>query len=296
MPMGYSKLLITGCRGQLGSDLVKLLSSAYEIYGIDQEEADITAYDKVQDHFKKFNPDIVIHAAAYTDVDGCESNRELAYSINETGTENIAKLCQEHQASLIYYSTDYVFDGENENPYLESDLPNPKTVYGQSKLAGEKVIEKYLDKFAILRLAWVYGINGNNFVKTMIRLALKNSRSNSNKLRVVNDQFGSPSWTEQIVTQTEAVIKSDLTGLFHCTAEGSTNWYEFARLIFEELSLEVMIEPCSSNEYKRPAPRPKYSVLENSEFKNKNLNLMQDYDNALKEFIKINREKLLNEL
>ena len=296
MPMSYSKLLITGCRGQLGSDLVKLLSPSYEIYGIDQEECDITKHDKLQDHFKKFNPDLVIHTAAYTDVDGCENNQELAFLVNQTGTENIAKLCREHQASLIYYSTDYVFDGESKIPYVESDKPNPKTIYGQSKLAGEKVIVKYLDNFAIMRLAWVYGITGNNFVKTMIRLAKKNSQSNSGKLRVVNDQFGSPSWTEQIVGQTEVVIENNLKGLFHCTSEGTTTWYDFARLIFKELSLDVKIEQCSSCEYKRLAPRPHYSVLENGELKKIGLNKMINYDQALREFIKINMEKLLNEM
>jgi len=188
------KLLVTGCRGQLGSDLLKLPADEFNIIGVDLEDFDIRDKVSVDRCFASHNPDIVLHTAAYTDVDGCEKNRELAWDINVTGTSNLAVACREIEAKMVYYSTDYVFDGQKKSAYIESDQSAPKTVYGKSKLAGEESVMTTLDDYVILRIAWLYGLQGNNFVKTMIRLGKRfiDSVENGDKpetLKVVSDQI-----------------------------------------------------------------------------------------------------------
>ena len=291
------RILITGRRGQLRSDLMTLLAADYRVVGIDLPEVDVTDIIQVLAAVREARPDVVIHAAAYTNVDGCETDSETAFGVNRDGTWNVAQACAEIGARLIYYSTDYVFDGTKATPYTETDLPNPKTVYGQSKLEGEEAVWESLADFAILRVSWVYGYHGKNFVKTMIelgrqQLAARTAGGSVSPLRVVNDQVGNPTWTEEIVRQTTKVLDCDLCGTFHATSEGETSWYDFARQIFEILKMDVDIQPCTTAEYPLPAPRPARSSLENARLKEAGCNVMRDYRTALEEFLGLHGQEL----
>jgi dTDP-4-dehydrorhamnose reductase len=291
--MVKKKLLVTGSKGQLGRDLIETLSPQFDITGFDIDRVDIRNLDQIISFFDSTKPDVVLHGAAFTDVDECETNIETAMAVNSDGTANIALACKEINARLIYYSTDYVFDGTKKSPYIETDEPNPQTVYGKSKLAGEQKIAEIIDDYAILRIAWLYGAHGKNFVRTMIKIGndqLQKAKLGQvvDPLMVVNDQFGAPTWAIEVARQTKIVIDNDLNGIYHCTAEGETDWYDFAKIIFEELSLNVYLKPCTTEQLPRPAPRPKYSVLENKKLKDLNLNIMADYKTALKEFFNTN--------
>lgn len=292
------RILVTGCRGQLGSDLVTVLDARHRVVGIDLSEVDITDLAQVLRAIRQARPDVVLHAAAYTDVDECEADHETAFNVNRDGTWNVAQACAEIGARMVYYSTDYVFDGVKQTPYTEADLPNPKSVYGRSKLAGEEAVLESLDDFAILRIAWLYGRHGKNFVKTMIRLgksqmALREAGESPTPLQVVNDQIGNPTWTEEIARQTEAVLENDLTGTFHATSEGEVSWYEFAEEIFRILRLEIDLQPCTTAEFPRPAPRPARSSLENARLKRVGCSIMRNYHVALEEFLSQHGQELL---
>lgn len=288
---------MTGCRGQLGSGLTELLKGEYAVRGVDIQDFDIREYDRVLGCLKEIKPEVVLHTAAYTDVDGCETNRETATSINAEGTENIARACREVGAKLIYYSTDYVFDGAKSSPYIESDPTNPQTHYGRSKLKGEKRVASLLDNYLILRIAWLYGGVGENFVRTMVQLGFRQMQQSRlgeiiTPLKVVDDQFGNPCWTLEIARQTRVILANDLTGVFHATSEGETSWYGFARMIFEKLNMPVQVRPCPTEEFPRPAPRPKRSSLENKRLKDAGLNVMRRWDIALAEFLDQRGESL----
>jgi len=284
------KILVTGHRGQLGTDLMAILSETYEVIGVDLPELDIRDRDAVMDTVRHEQPQVVIHAAAYTDVDGCESDRETAMAVNSEGTRNVAQACAEIGARVIYYSTDYVFDGEKASAYVEDDIPNPGTVYGQSKLAGERAVQEQVDNHLILRIAWVYGQQGKNFVKTMIRLGQQQLEKSSRRekvapLRVVDDQFGNPTWTVEICHQTSALLETDLKGVYHSTSGGEVSWYRFSQDIFESLGMAIDVQPCTTEEFPRPAPRPGRSSLENVRLKTAGLNRMRGYHEALTEFL-----------
>jgi len=243
-------------------------------------------------------PQFVIHAAAYTDVDGSESNYELAMSINDAGSRNVAIACREIGAGMIYYSTDYVFAGEKVSPYLESDTPDPKTVYGQSKLAGEEAVTEMLENFAIVRIAWLYGRHGWNFVRTMLKLGRQQveagrSGKEVTPLKVVDDQVGNPTWTVEVVRQTAEIMKHHLRGVFHATSEGETSWYGFARDIFSLMGMPVTLVPCTTEQMPRPAPRPARSSLENARLKAAGRNLMRPYNDALAEFLELYGRELM---
>jgi dTDP-4-dehydrorhamnose reductase len=295
------RILVTGHRGQLGSDLVTFLAAEHQVSGVDLPEVDITDLNQVLSAVRQFRPDVVIHAAAYTDVDGCESDSDTAFRVNSDGTWNVAQACADLGCRLIYYSTDYVFDGTKTTPYVETDLPNPKTVYGKSKLGGEEAILESIDDFAVLRIAWVYGLHGRNFVKTMIRLGMRQLADRRagkpiSPLNVVNDQIGNPTWTEEIVRQTAVVIDHDIQGTIHATSEGEASWYEFAREIFDTLGMDVDLRPCPTSEFPRPAPRPARSSLENARLKKAGCNVMRDYRAALEEFLGRHGQELMNEM
>ena len=285
-----SRILVTGCKGQLGTELVIALKKKHEVIGTDLPEVDITDSAGVRSFVQQANPDIVIHAAAYTDVEGCESNRDLAIAVNSDGTENVAIACREIGARMIYYSTDYVFDGLKGSAYVETDMPNPATVYGQSKLAGEKAVANVMDNFAIMRIAWLYGAHGKNFVGTMLRLGLAQIEAKQNTepfepIKVVNDQIGNPTWALEIAGQTALLIRSDLTGLFHATSEGECTWFDLADHLFRLRSMDVDLVPCKTEEFPRPAPRPPRSSLENERLKQLGVNKMRNYLEALEEFL-----------
>ncbi len=295
--MATRRILVTGCRGQLGSDLIELLKGEYAVHGVDIQDFDIREYDRVLGCLKEIKPEVVLHTAAYTDVDGCQTNHETATSINAEGTENVARACREVKAKLIYYSTDYVFDGTKQSPYVETDSVGPKTVYGKSKLEGERQVVNLLDDYVILRIAWLYGRVGKNFMRTMVQLGFRQMQQSRQgeiitPLKIVDDQFGNPCWTQEVARQTRVVLVSDLTGVFHATSEGETSWYGFARMIFEKLNMPVQVRPCPTEEFPRPAPRPKRSSLENKRLKETGLNVMRRWDIALAEFLDQRGESL----
>ena len=284
------KILVTGAQGQLGRDLIGVLSVSHDTIGADLEDFDIRERKAVLEYLRLRKPDIVVHAAAYTDVDGCESNKKLATAVNGKGTEHIARGCKEIGARLVYISTDYVFDGAKDRPYVETDEPNPKTVYGKSKLQGEKAASELLERLCIIRIAWVYGRHGKNFVKTMLKLgaeqiARRETGEEILPLKVVNDQFGNPTWTMDVARQIETILDKHLYGLFHVTAQNETSWFEFARTIFEMTNMPVELEPCTTEEFPRPAPRPARSSLDNVALHEAKANIMRPWDKALSDFL-----------
>ena len=284
------KILITGSRGQLGSDLVKYFEKDFKVLGVDIKDMDITAPAIVNETFDKFQPDIVLHTAAYTDVDGAEANKELSMKINAEGTANIARGCKEYGARMVYFSTDYVFDGRKQDPYVESDPPSPVNRYGRSKLEGEKKVAEILDDYIIMRLAWMFGACGKNFVRAIIRQGWQQIRTKQagqivTPVKVVNDQRGNPTWTMEIARQIRVVIENNLKGIIHATAEGETTWHDFAKEIFDYLKMPVYVSPCSSKEYGSVAARPVNSSLENGVLKKVGLNVMRGYKAALFEFL-----------
>ncbi|MBI5267197.1 MAG: dTDP-4-dehydrorhamnose reductase [candidate division Zixibacteria bacterium] len=288
-----NRIVITGANGQLGSDLNARYKGGSDVIGLTRHTMDITNRQRVREQILRLEPRIVLHAAAFTDVDACQGDESTAMRVNAEGTDNVASACSDAGARMVFYSTDYVFDGTKTSAYIETDAPNPQTVYGRSKLAGEQAVTAALSNHLIMRVAWVYGEHGKNFVKTIIQRAMTNVGGTSAgiilpPLQIVDDQIGNPTWTVDIVRQTETAAESDLTGVVHCTSEGEVSWYRFACEIFSMLELNVEAIPCRTEDYPRPAPRPRRSALENARLKEAGLNVMRPYRVALAEFIKQN--------
>ena len=231
------RYLITGATGQLGYDLVHELNKRKETnyLALSSKEMDITNKDKVMEIIKKYNPDVIFHCAAYTAVDKAEENKEICYDVNVNGTKNIVFAAKECGAKIVYISTDYVFDGTKDGVYLPEDKTNPVNYYGYTKLCGEKEVSK-LEDYLIVRISWVFGINGNNFVKTMLCLA-----ETKNELSVVSDQIGSPTYTEDLSKLLVDMARKSKNGIFHVTNEGYCTWNEFARYIFEVTGQNVTV-------------------------------------------------------
>lgn len=275
------KIVVTGAKGQLGTDLVHLLADrGYEVYGYGREELDITNFDQVKQVIAEVRPDVVIHAAAYTKVDLAESEPDKAFLINAYGTRNVAVSSEAVEAKLVYISTDYVFDGTANVPYNEFAPTNPISVYGKSKLAGEQFVRDLHSKFFIMRTSWVYGKNGNNFVNTMLKLA-----EERDELIVVHDQVGCPTYTVDLANCILELIQTEKYGIYHVSNSGYCSWYEFAKAIFEEARIEVKVNPCTTEDFPRPAPRPAYSVFEHMALKLNGFSEMREWREALKEFI-----------
>ena len=227
-------------------------------------------------------PEIVINAAAYTAVDNCETDYTNAYSVNAIGPKNLAIACNKINIPLIHISTDYVFDGNKRTPLTEVDTLGPKTAYGKTKLEGEKMIQENTKKYFILRTAWLYGIHGKNFVQTMLNLSKKN-----NELKVVNDQIGSPTYSKDLAIAISELLNSDKYGIYHVTNKGEISWYDFSKKIFELSNINIKVNPVSTEEFPRPAPRPHYSVLSNQKWINAGFTPMRNYDEALKEYLSL---------
>ena len=289
------KIMITGDKGQLGTDCTKVLGNTHEVLGVDIDEVDITQLPDIESLVQQFRPNIIVNCAAYTRVDDCEIEKELAWKANVTGAENLAKCVDKYGDRLIHISTDYVFDGRKKvpEPYVETDKTNPISSYGRSKLEGEKAVQKATDRFIILRTAWLYGIRGHNFLKTMLKLSL---RSSDNKIKVVNDQFGSPTWSYRLALQIERLVETNAQGVFHATAKGYCTWYELAVYFLKKMDVPHTIIPCTTEEYPMPAPRPMNSILENRNLTEKGLNIMADWKSDVDEFVLNFREVLLKEL
>ncbi|KYD19084.1 dTDP-4-dehydrorhamnose reductase [Saccharococcus caldoxylosilyticus] len=284
------KVVVTGAKGQLGTDLVHSLADrGYEVYGYGREELDITNFDQVKQIIGKVNPDVVIHAAAYTKVDLAESEPDKAFLINAYGTRNVAVASGAVGAKLVYISTDYVFDGTANVPYNEFAPTNPLSVYGKSKLAGEQFVRDLHSKFFIVRTSWVYGKHGNNFVKTMLKLAQERD-----ELMVVHDQIGCPTYTVDLANCVLELIQTEKYGIYHVSNSGYCSWYEFAKAIFEEVGIEVKVNPCTTKDFPRPAPRPAYSVFEHMALRLNGFGEMREWEKALQEFIGDIRNNAIN--
>lgn len=251
--------LILGAKGMLGTEL-SFIFDDYQPTLWDQAELDITNKKEVEDKINKLNPELIINAAAYTDVDGAEANRELANRVNGEAVSYLVKVANKLNAILVHYSTDYVFDGQKKEGYLEKDTPRSINAYGQSKLIGEKAVYHNCHSYYLIRTSWLYGKNGRNFVDTMIQLG-----RNKKEIRVVNDQFGKPTYAYDLAQKTRALIESQREyGIFHVTNEGVTSWYDFTKEIFKLTGLTAKVTPVSSSEFLRPARRPTYSILINT--------------------------------
>ena len=276
------KILITGSSGMLGHDLIEILKDNHELILTSSKTLDITDNNRVIEFICENKPDIVINSAAYTNVDGCEENQETAYSINGDGVRNLAIGCSKIDCPLVHISTDYVFNGENTRPWVEDDEIGPISVYGKSKLKGEEAILEILDKFFIIRSAWLYGINGGNFPKTMLELA-----KNHSEITVVYDEVGTPTYTPDLAKAISQLIDTDYYGIYHITNSGSCSWCEFARYIFEVADKDVKVIPVTASEFARPAPRPHYSVLENKKWIENGFKPLRNYKDAAKEYIEL---------
>lgn len=298
------RVVITGVKGQLGIELKRQLKEQplIQVYGLSKLDLDISNEVQVQEVLHKLNPDIVINCGAYTAVDLCESNEEVAYAINAHGAYYLAKVSQQLGAKFVQVSTDYVFDGKfhlgkkvltsEEDlltarfkkacascPWTEADQVGPQTIYGKSKLAGEEAVRRVCEKHFIVRTAWLYG-EGNNFVRTMLQLA-----QNNPVINVVADQFGTPTSTKDLAKVIIALMQTEAYGTYHATCEGACSWYELACEIFRLKKLDVTVNPVTSEDFARPAKRPFYSVLENANLKQLGLNTFRPWQEALADYL-----------
>jgi dTDP-4-dehydrorhamnose reductase len=251
------RVLVTGAKGQLGYDVLRRLEqNGIDHLGIDIQECDITDKNQVIDTLTDYRPDVVVHCAAYTAVDKAEDERELCHKINVTGTQNIADACKQIDAKMVYISTDYVFDGEGETPFDVTVKPNPINYYGQTKYEGELAVQNTLDKYFIVRISWVFGVNGNNFVKTMLKLGKERD-----EISVVADQVGSPTYTYDLAKVLNDLIQTEGYGIYHVTNEGYCSWYDFACEIFKQAEISVKVNPIRTEDYPTKAKRPKNSRM-----------------------------------
>ena len=268
------KILLTGASGMLGQDLSPVLEDVGAfVIETSSDNMDITDVAQVKNVLNCTHPDMVIHCAAYTNVDKAEEEPEKAELINVKGTENIAKVSAELDIPVVYISTDYVFDGSKNIPYTPEDSANPLNVYGKTKLAGEEMIKKYCKKYYIVRTSWLYGHYGKNFVETMISMADKP------ELKVVDDQIGCPTWTVELANGILKLLSKPY-GTYHICGGGQTSWYGFAKEIFKNMNLDVNLIPCSSSEFPRPAKRPVYSAMDNQK-------LCRNWEAALRDYIEL---------
>ena len=275
------KVLVTGIHGQLGHDVMEELEKrGHEAVGVDVAEMDITDEEKVREVFSEICPEAVIHCAAYTAVDRAEEEEETCRLVNAEGTEHIAGICREKDCKLLYLSTDYVFPGEGERPWEPEDPAAPLNVYGQTKYEGEQAIRRYLDKFFIVRISWVFGINGGNFVKTMLRLGKEKGA-----VTVVSDQIGSPTYTRDLSALLADMIEGEKYGIYHASNEGFCSWYEFAKEIFRLAGLKVSVTPVDSGQFQTRAKRPKNSRLNKDKLIKNGFNRLPAWQDALRRYL-----------
>jgi dTDP-4-dehydrorhamnose reductase len=293
-------ILITGAGGQLGRDCLRVMRDEYKytVHGRTSHQLNITQAQQVQYAIETLRPDVIINCAAYTAVDNCEKEQDVCQAVNKQGPANLADACAATGCRLIHISTDYVFDGNKSvpEPYLEQDQVSPLSAYGRSKLAGEQAITERMDNFLILRTAWLYGMGGNNFLKTMLRLATANSEyseGSKRTIRVVDDQYGSMTWTMTLARQINRVLASDLTGIAHATAENHSTWYTGAKYFLKAMEVEYSLEPCTTAEYPTPAHRPTNSILENSFLKEHGVHCMRDWRADIDTFVASYKNELL---
>lgn len=273
---------MTGAAGQLGHDVMDELNKRnHDAVGVDVQEMDITDADKVNQVITDAQVEAVIHCAAYTAVDAAEDDIEVCRKINADGTRNIAEVCRRLDLKMMYISTDYVFDGQGDRPWEPDDERHPLNVYGQTKYEGELAIEENLGKYFIVRIAWVFGVNGKNFIKTMLNLA-----QNHDRLTVVNDQTGSPTYTYDLARLLVDMIETDKYGRYHATNEGLCTWYEFACEIFRQAGIEIQVDPVGSEEYPAKAKRPENSRMSKDKLTENGFERLPSWQDALARYLK----------
>lgn len=281
------KVLVTGANGQLGYDVLKELKRQnIEYYGARRQDFDIVDFEATENFITGYMPDVIIHCAAYTAVDKAEDEQGLCQLVNASATENIAEICKKINAKMLYISTDYVFDGTKNGFYEVDDKPNPINVYGKTKLIGEQVVQKILEKYYIVRISWVFGEHGNNFVKTMLRLGRKYK-----ELNVVADQYGSPTYTADLAPLLVDMIQTEKYGIYHATNEEVCTWAEFAEEIFKIAGMDVKVNYITAAEYPTRAKRPINSRLNKEKLNRNNFSKLRNWDEALKEFLMINENE-----
>ena len=278
------KVMITGAKGQLGNDCVRTFGKTNQIVAVDLEELDITRSAEVSAFVEETKPDLIINCAAHTGVDACETEKEAAWAANVSGPLNLAESVNRWGGQLIHISTDYVFDGRKPSSeyYVEDDEPNPLSYYGKTKLEGENAVRKTTERHIILRTAWMYGADGNNFLKTMLKLARANP---AGELKVVNDQYGSPTWSYRLALQIEKLVEKGARGIYHATAEGVCTWYELADYFLNKMDVPHCLVPCASDEFPTAAVRPKNSILENRRLKEAGINVMVPWQEDVAKYV-----------
>ena len=283
------RILVIGAKGMLGRDLVKILHSTFhthqdsnrEILEWDIDEIDIREEKKTVNQIESFRPEIVINVAAYTDVDGCESNEEKAFAVNAEGMKHVALGALRCRAKVVYLSTDYIFDGKKREPYLEDDAPNPLNVYGRSKWKGEQYVRELVKDVLIVRTQWLYGRYGNNFVTSILRQA-----GEKKVLSIVNDQIGSPTYTVDLSEAISVLLQYDARGVFHIANSDLCTWYTFGQAILKHSGMErVKVIPISSKELGRPAIRSAYSVLNCQKLKQVTGMSLRPWSEAVRDFL-----------
>ncbi|MFQ5900131.1 MAG: dTDP-4-dehydrorhamnose reductase [Thermodesulfobacteriota bacterium] len=276
------KVLITGASGMLGADLVEEFSKGCDVLALDHKEGDVTDLEGLRRIVKGYSPEVIVHAAAFTDVDGCENEPDRAYLVNGMGARNIALLSREVGASMFYISTDYIFDGMKKGPYDEMEPTNPINIYGRSKLLGEYYVQHLLNRFFIVRTSWLFGLHGKNFVTTILNLLKSKDR-----LTIVDDQTGSPTYAKDLAKKIREISEGEGCGVYHITNSGSCNWYEFALKIQELTGLRnAKIEPVKSEDFNRPARRPNNSMLDNRILTVAGYKKLRCWEEALEAYLK----------
>lgn len=285
------KVLVTGAKGQLGTDVMKeLLNRGIDAVGVDIAEMDITdekiCHEVIHHIYHQGKIDGMIHCAAHTGVDRAEDEPELVYKINAEGTRNLAKICAELDIKMLYISTDYVFDGEGERPWEPDDLRSPLNTYGDSKYQGELAVEELLEKYFIVRISWVFGLHGNNFIKTMLRLGQERGA-----VSVVNDQIGSPTYTPDLAKLLADMVVTEKYGRYHASNEGYCSWYEFAKEIFKQADMQVEVTPVNSEAFPVKAKRPHNSRMDKSKLEKNGFSRIPIWQDALNRYLIELKEK-----
>lgn len=286
------KILIVGYKGQLGTELIKILKKGCselgeipavfdcaEVQPVGIDGLDITDAQAVEEYLAQARPDVVVNCAAFTNVDGCETQEEAAYLVNAVGPGNLARSCEGIGAKLVHISTDYVFDGSGSRPYTEEDMPSPVSAYGRTKLAGERFVQENCGKYFIIRTAWLYGYTGKNFVRTMLKLGRERGA-----VTVVNDQLGSPTHANDLAHHILKLAATEKYGVYHCTGKGECTWYEFAKEIMAQGKVEATVSPCTSEQFPTPTKRPAYSVLSHEKLDAAVGDEMRYWQDALRSF------------
>ena len=288
------RILISGANGQLGKELTRILNTGFaeigeipctlknaDIINTDVDNLDITNINDVLSFVENERPQVIINCSAFTNVDLCETDKDTAFNVNSLGPRNLAIAAQKVNTKLIHISTDYVFSGDGNEPYCEYDICNPQSIYGKTKYLGEQYVKEFCSKYFIVRTSWLYGYEGNNFVKTIMNLA-----GQRESIKLVNDQRGNPTNANDLAYHILKLVDSNEYGIYHCTGNGECSWYDFACKIVEYANINCEVMPCTTEEFPRPAKRPSYSSLNNMILKNTIGDKMRFWQDALKNFIK----------